>query len=746
MTPFFFSYCCGPNRPAVTKLILLCCLCCPLLARAQEVPAATAPRFTERITLDGRPDEPQWQRSRPATDFWETFPSDTARAAFDTEIYFGFDDEFLYVAAKCYVPAYEFVVPSLRRDYRAGGNDNLTLVFNPFRDKTNAIVFGMNPLGVTREALIYNGGEQGSDFREEWDNKWRGESYVGDGYWSCELIIPFNSLRFPDGQDRWFFNSYRFDTQTNTRTTWHRIPQNQIIMSLAYMGNLDFEGGAPAAQGKNITLIPYAGGNVTRDFQEGTATNFDADFGGDAKIGIGSGLNLDLTVNPDFSQVEVDAQVINTTRFEVFFPEWRQFFLENADLFGSFGFQRVNPFFSRRIGVTRDTTTGEGLQNPIYFGARLSGKLNDDWRVGLLNMQADRNLNQGLPSFNYTVAAAQRRIGARSNVGGIFVNKQNFTSFSDTSEVNADYNRVIGIDYNLATKNNKWNGKTFVHRSLSARPGGDDYVHGLNLEYRQRHWNVEYRHSYVGEDYNAEVGFVPRRNIVSTRLDARRIDYPDNPKVVEKGPRAVARGFAQPGFGVTDRSLIGGYSWRYANTSRFNFFGGYEFIYLFGDFDPTRTDATPIPGQRGYGTWRGGIEYESDSRRKFSVEASAEGGEFFNGYNYGFSGSLRYRYQPLGSIDLRFNYQYIDLPAPFASTPLFLIGPRIDLTFSKSIFLTTFLQYNDQIDNINVNARLQWRYAPVSDFFLVYTDNYDSLDFGVKNRAVVAKITYWLNL
>jgi len=427
---------------------------------ADVPPSSTAVRFSQGVTLDGRLDEADWRRSAPATNFWETFPADTSLAAQQTEIYFGFDDKNLYVAAKCYVTGQEFVIPSLRRDYRAGGNDNITLLFNPFKDKTNAIVFGMNPYGVTREALIYNGGENREDFREEWDNKWRGESYIGENYWSCELVIPFASLRFPDGDPQWFFNSYRFDTQSNTRSTWHRIPQNQIIMSLAYMGTIDFIGGAPEAQGSNFTLIPYAGGSYSKDYEEATPPDWNGDIGGDAKIGIGSGLNLDLTVNPDFSQVEVDRQVINTTRFEVLFPERRQFFLENADLFGSFGFNRVNPFFSRRIGVTQDTSTGVALQNPIIYGARLSGKLNDDWRVGLLNMQAARNVEQGLPSYNYTVAALQRKVGARSNLGGIFVNKQNFGDFTDTTETNPEFNRVLGFDYNLATKDNKWTGKT----------------------------------------------------------------------------------------------------------------------------------------------------------------------------------------------------------------------------------------------------------------------------------------------
>lgn len=713
---------------------------------ADVPPSATAVRITEGITLDGRLEEAVWRASKPATDFWETFPSDTTRVKDQTEIYFGYDDKNLYVAAKCYTRGSDFVIPSLRRDYRAGGNDNITFLFNPFKDKTNAIVFGMNPYGVTREALIYNGGESGGDFREEWDNKWRGESYIGEGYWSLEMIIPFGSLRFPDGDPQWYFNSYRFDTQSNTRSTWHRIPQNQIIMSLAYMGTIDFIGGAPRAQGGNNTLIPYISGGVTKDYEAGTDTDWNGNFGGDAKIGIGSGLNLDLTVNPDFSQVEVDQQVINTTRFEVFFPERRQFFLENADLFSSFGFSRLNPFFSRRIGVTQDTTTGVAIQNPIYYGARLSGKLDDDYRIGLLNMQTAANLEQGLPSYNYSVAAGQRKVGDRSSVGAIFVNKQNFGDFTDSTETNANWNRVVGVDYNLATKSNKWNGKTFLHRSFSEEDGGDDYVHGLFLEYRERNWNLNYFHAYAGEEYNAEVGFVPRKGFFVSSIEAERIDYPDNPNVVQKGPNVELEALTNPGEGLTDYSLDMRYGWQYANTQRLSLGAGFQNIYLFDGFDPTRTDATPLPGLQDYGFWRAGVNYQSDRRKKFSSSFEVEAGQFFNGYSYGVGGGLIYRYQPLGSIDLRFNYQFIDLPDPYASTALFLVGPRIDLTFSKSVFLTTFLQYNEQFNNFNLNARLQWRFAPVSDFFLVYTDNYDTLGWTARNRSLVAKATYWLNI
>ena len=699
----------------------------------------------ERITIDGQVDEAAWFSGSPATNFWENFPSDTTLCDWKTEIYMTFDENNLYIAAKCYAPGQDYVVPSLRRDYRAGGSDNITFLLDPFRDRTNAFVFGMNPYGVMREALISNGGNSTGDWLGEWDNKWKGESAVFEDYWSCEIAIPFSTIRFPEGQTEWYFNSYRFDTQSNTRSTWQPIPQNQIIMSLAYMGNMKWEE-APKSPGKSISLIPYVTAGTQQDYDEGLPADNNFNVGGDAKIAVTSGLNLDLTVNPDFSQVEVDRQVINLSRFELFFPERRQFFLENSDLFSTFGDNRANPFFSRRIGVTRDTSTGAALSNPIYFGARLSGKLDNNWRLGVLNMQTADNPENGLPSYNYTVTALQRKVFSRSNVGFIFVNKQTFADLTnDTTEVYRQFNRVAGLDYNLASADNRWNGKFYFHHSFSPEQGRNPFSHGAQIDYRVRDFAFGMEQRYVGEEFDAEVGFVPRRNYWQINPRAEWFFYPKKGGINRHGPSLRSRFLWTPAEGSTDRVVFFNWNFNFTNTSNLRLSVGNEYVYLLEDFDPTRTDATPLPGQVGYNYTRFSAEYQSDRRRELSFRVEPTVGQFFNGYRYGVETNLTWRYQPLGQIALTTNYSYIDLPDPYASAGLFLIGPRIDLTFTKSIFLTTFFQYNSQIDNVNVNARLQWRFAPVSDFFLVYTDNYNSLDWRVKNRAIVAKVTYWLN-
>ena len=721
-----------------------------LMAQERKSDArATLTRITDKIVIDGDLTEASWFAGKPATGFWEYFPSDTSLNPVQTEIYMAYDDNNLYIGAICHSVGEDYVVNSLRRDYNAGGNDNLTFLLDPFQDKTNAFVFGMNPYGVMREALIANGGQNWGDWDSAWDNKWKGESKIHDGYWSTEVAIPFSTLRFNPGTTRWNFNAYRFDTQSNTRSTLVQIPQNQTIMSLAYMDPIEWEE-SPRPPKKNISIIPFVTAGTNRNFAEGTDPNNNFAVGADAKIAVTSGLNLDLTVNPDFSQVEVDRQVINLDRFEIFFPERRQFFLENADLFGSFGESRVNPFFSRRIGIDQDTA-GNRVQVPILYGARLSGKLDNNWRVGMLNMHTMRDPEAGLPAVNYSVAAVQRKIAQRSNIGLIFVNKQAFPG-NDNSETMQDvdaFNRVIGLDYNLNTPDNKWTGKTYYHQAITTNDelsAAEKFAHGARLEYRVRDVSVEWSHRWVREGFQPELGFVPRRNVFRVNPSAQLFFYPEKGPINRWQVGTQYSAFWKPQYGKTDQriSLFGEFNFK--NTSELRFSASNDYTYLFDSFDPSRSDGTPLPADSEYNYTSYGVSYRSDRRKVFSYRINPEFGQFFNGNRYSLRGSLTYRYQPLGQIAMNINYTYLDMPAPYTSTGLFLIGPRIDLTFSKSLFLTTFIQYNSQAENMNINTRFQWRFAPVSDFFLVYTDNYDTMNFDVKNRAIVAKVTYWLNL
>ncbi|MEM7367472.1 MAG: DUF5916 domain-containing protein [Bacteroidota bacterium] len=745
------------------------------LSPAQEATQDTSRRYIEVIPdtnvlvrkiqgdihIDGSLDEAAWQTGNPAEAFWQYFPKDTVLGQGQTDIFMIYDEDFLYVGVICRsLDSGKYVTPSLRRDYNFSGNDNISILFDTFNDQNNAFLFGMNAYGVRREALIANGGRQRGDFVDSWDNKWFGEVQVYEGYWVAEFAIPFKTIRYQEGGKRWRFNCYRFDTKFNEITTWARIPQNQIIMDLAYMGDMIWEEPLPKS-GKNISIIPYMIGNGSRDFTDNTQakTAFGGNIGGDAKIGLTAGLNLDLTVNPDFSQVEVDRQVTNLERFEIFFPERRQFFLENADLFGSFGNRRINPFFSRRIGVARDTATGQNIQNPIHFGARLSGKVNETLRVGLLNMQTASEPENGLPAFNYTVAAAQQRIFQRSNLSFILVNKQAYQPDKFGGEFNS-YNRIMGAEYRINTPDNTWTGKLSYHRAFTPTDDRHKFFHEASIEYLQYRYRLEYAQIFIGNGFNAEVGFVPRKDIFLVSPEAEVFFYPKSGILNRHSLTADFRMIYNVGqnespvlapWGLADRELQLDWEIQFRDNSRggLSMFSAYTF--LLNDFDPTRVQADSVFLAAGtpfsYTYFRG--QFRSNSADKFSISASPTIGQFYSGFRAGMTGSFTYRYQPLGFVSLAYTYNHVRLDAPFVPSNLWLVGPRIDLTFTKNLFLTTFIQYNNQFDNLNINARLQWRFKPVSDFFLVYTDNYfidPFSQFSVRNRAIVAKLTYWLNV
>lgn len=710
------------------------------------------------IKIDGQLNEQAWKEAIPAKDFIQTFPYDSAQSQTQCEIYLTYDKNNIYIGTKCndLDPSKDFVIISQRRDFRGPGIESINILLDPFQDQTNAYQFGINPLGVQKEGLVANGGNQSEDLSLDWDNKWRSEAFIGDGYWTSEMAIPFKTIRFPEGSKKWYFNAYRVDSKTNERATWNRVPRNFRPYSLSYTGELIWDEPLPKP-GTNLSIIPFVSGGLDKDFEEKTKTTFSNAIGGDVKIAVTPSLNLDLTLNPDFSQVEVDRQVTNVDRFEIFFPERRQFFLENADLFAAFGTEDARPFFSRRIGVAIDTSTGSNVQNKIYGGFRLNGKLNNRLRIGLLNMQAAEDNEIQLPSINYTVAAVQQQVFSRSNISAFLINKQSFNgTYTDKLFDEAvSYNRVMGIDYNLASITNKWTGKLFYHKSFQEQNPDKQYSQGASLRYSTQKWEVEWNHALIGENYNAEVGFVRRTNINSITPKIGYKFYPKRGIVNNHGPGSDIEYFWN-GDGRTDQLIRLSYDVRFQNNASGRISYNNRFTKLLSDFDPTRTpdeeNPVELPEGTGYAYQSYWMRFESDPRKIFSYELRHSGGEYFNGTRYEFGPSLTYRFQPYGSVTLDYNYNRIKLPSPYPSRDIHLIGPRIDLTLSKKLFLTNFMQFNTQNENVNINARLQWRFKPASDMFIVYTDNYffsfenPNTNWIPRTRALVFKMTYWLNL
>jgi hypothetical protein len=705
-------------------------------------------KLKEPITLDGVLDEAIWKDAEGWNgNFMQYFPSDTSLSKTPTRVKVAFDDTNLYLAAIMEnTGPRKYVSTSLRRDYRGEQNDGISFVFDTFNDGTNAFQFGVNPYGVQREALLANGGSRSDDLNLAWDNKWYSEAKIMENHWQVEVIIPLSTLRFNEGAQNWNVNFYRIDSHKGERSTWAPIPRNIPIITTAFLRKMIFE--EPLMKkGANVSLIPYIAGRTSKNFLENSSEALTPAIGGDAKIGIGPAMNLDLTFNPDFSQVEVDQQVTNLDRFEIFFPERRQFFLENGDLFDSFGQPRSRPFFSRRIGVDIDSATGQNVQSKIIYGARLSGKLNENWRVGAMNMQTATDEEAGIVGKNFTVLALQRKVFERSNIGLIYVNKESLAldEYQQVFDPTA-YNRLLGVDYNLNSANGKWTGKVFYHRTFESVKLDKPYSFNAYLLYNDLHWNWTFSIQDVGKNFNPEVGFLPRSDFKRINPDLTYLFYPKSKFINRHGPKLEFEGFWNETLGTTDRDINLGYIVRFNSLAELEVTQKNRYVYLFDNFDPTRSGGAPLAAGTDYSFQNVLVEYRSNPRKKLNVGLIGEFGEYFTGSIQRITSQTGLRLGYLANISMNFNYARIRLPQPQRDADLILVGPRIDLTLTKDLFWTTFVQYNSQIDNLNINTRIQWRYAPVSDFFLVYTDNYFPGDFLPKQRSLVFKLNYWLNL
>ena len=716
------------------------------LTFSQATKSFTVKYTTETIVPDGDLSEPIWQFAESVGEYQQYFPSDAVTAEYQTDIKMLVDSTTLYVGIKIFTAGNNYVIPSLERDFRAGGNDNISLLFDTFNDGTNAFLFGINPYGVRREALISNGGADNDGFTTSWDVKWKGDAKRYNNYYTAELAIPLTSFKFPEGSKKWRFQSYRFDMQNNETSVYQNIPQNQGIFNLAFMGDMHFE--KPLGKSRTpLAIIPYINGLSQKDFELDEGTN-KVKVGGDAKIAIGNGMNLDITLNPDFSNVEVDDIFTNLTRFEVSLPERRQFFVDNNDLFGSFGGGRdANPFFSRRIGIATDSA-GVSVENDIIGGVRLSGKLNDSWRLGFLNIQTASDVDQEIASQNNMMLALQKKVFARSNISAFFINRQAFGDF-DFQEREDDYNRVMGVDYNLASEDNTWIGKFYTHKSFQPDDSKGNISAGAFLGYNSRFWNVFTDHVYIDEDFTSDLGFIRRTDIIKSATSVSRLFWPETGPINNHGLEIFPIITWRPSldYKVTDYEINMTYGFEMKNLTEFGLFYSNQFIFLNDSFDPTRSEGgIPLPGNLGYTFNTVGAGYQSNQSKVLAFEGETSIGSFFNGNRFSIGAETTLRLQPKLRLTLNVNYDKISLPDPFPSVNLWLLSQRVNYTISKSIFWSTTIQYSNQRDNLGINSRLQWRFAPLSDLFIVYNDNYSVDSFSPRFRSINLKLTYWLNI
>lgn len=692
-------------------------------------------KTTSPVIIDGIINEKAWQKTDVADDFYMVLPQDTSKASDHSEIRMTYDDKNLYLAATFYnsTPG-TYYVESLRRDFSFGKNDNFLLFIDPFNNQTTGFSFGSNAAGAQWDGTMYGGGRVDLN----WDSKWISEVKSDEEKWVFEMAIPFKSIRYKDGVTEWGINFSRLDLKTSEKSSWTPIPRQFPTASLAYTGVLVWDA-PPPSPGTNFSIIPYVLGGSSSDTDDESKRVYEKKIGGDVKIGLTSSLNLDLTVNPDFSQVEVDREVTNLDRFELFFPEKRQFFLENADLFSNFGYATIRPFFSRRIG----------LGVPIQAGARISGNINEKWRLGVMDMQTSSMDDIGLPKQNFGVISLQRKVFSRSSIGLMFIDKESFNYPQDTEESRITYpkfNRNLGLEYNLASSNNLWTGKAFFLKSFSPDKLGNGVTQAAHIEYKSKKWNWSVQEESVGRKYTAEVGFVPRKGYVKMSSFLGYLFFPKNSKVVSHGPKLSSSYFFNESMKRTDNFSVLHYNLDFLNFNKLSLGLVDEYVELLEPFDPTGSgkDSLNIGTKHHWNAWR--INYESKPQSMFTYSFRSHIGGYYEGGNrINITSDLGYRFQPYVSLSSNISYNYISLPEPWNNTEFWLIGSKIDITFTNKLFFATLFQYNEQSKNFNLNSRFQWRYKPASDLYVVYTNNHMLAPYSGRNWSLTLKLNYWFN-
>jgi hypothetical protein len=707
----------------------------------------------EPITIDGILSEEIWSKLPVAGGFWMSYPVDDRRVEEElrTEVRVTFDRQFLYIGAVCHGTE-DYVIKTLKRDAEFWDGDAFGVVIDPVNEKTNGFTFGVTPAGVQTEYLVTaqtgrrrdpEPGRTRRGINMAWDNIWSCEVSNHPDRWIVEIAIPFKTLRFDKGKDRWGINFFRRDAGSNSIHTWAPVPIEFNEYDLGYTGVLSWKE-PPEKASRNLALIPYVGGSTAKDYEEGTEADYDFQAGLDVKVPVSSSLNLDLTVNPDFSQVEVDEQVINLTLFDIRLPEKRVFFLENSDIFEDFGISPMKPFFSRRIGLDED-----GNPIPILYGARLSGNVNKDLRIGAMNLQT-RETEQFLPQ-NYTVAAFHQQVLERSVIKGYFHNRDALRS------ENPDYNRNVGLEFQYRSADGRF--RTFAGYSKSFSPGlkKKDYFYNTGIGYDNQNLSIYSNLAGLGRNYRADMGYIRGQQYYDAERDTAihigfnhwytRFYYTFYPEQSERiisheiNARHIYDG--DTAFSLLNSEVEAGYTLKFSSTAQVAFMFNHNMVNLLFPF--TFINDVPLPAGK-YNYAQAQVRFQSDQRRLFSLMGGVSYGAFYNGTQAQFTFEIKYRTQPWGNFSVNFEQNDLVFPNPYGKGRLLLISPRIEINFSRSLFWTTFLQYNTQDENFNINSRFQWRFQPMSDLYVVYTDNYAVEFWGPKHRALAIKLNYWFNL
>ncbi|MBM4185708.1 MAG: carbohydrate binding family 9 domain-containing protein [Gemmatimonadetes bacterium] len=710
--------------------------------RAADRPTIAAVRASAPIQLDGRLDEPAWAAAKPVGGFVQSEPREGEPATESTEVRVAYDGGTLYIGA--YLKDREpgrLIVNDIKKDFKEEDQDDFEILLDTFDDRTNGYVFLTNPEGAKADRQVAN---EGREINTSWDAVWNVKTRVVDDGWIAEFAIPFRSLRFDPARDRWGINFSRRIRRKNEVTFWAPIPRAYNLARVSLAGELT--GLALGSSGRNIRFKPYAAGRTTRP-TGGTGFDREGDLGLDLKVGIGGGLTLDATVNPDFAQVEADEQQVNLTQFSQFFPEKREFFLENSGIFYVGDAARNNRvilvptpdedlllFFSRRIGLT---PTGQTI--PIPAGVRLTGKANG-LTLGALSMQTSSTATTR--ATNYGVFRLRKSVGTGSDIGLIAMNRQ----ATDTS---GDHNRVFGVDANIRFAGKvDWN--SYLMGSETPGKSGDQYAIRTSLNYEGRFLHVKGGVLQIGRGFQDDLGFL-------RRTDARKyfVDIGIRPRPASFQRRGVREMHPHIVWDLYQPNAGGALIAKRLHT-------GYTFFFQNGAFaelswNPELQDITrpfaispsvaPIPaGRYDWTTWA--LFMSTDPSRAVSLSGRGIVGGLWSGRQRTINATvtLRPSYKFRLATSVQRTAADLDLPANAHFTAMVVTG-RANYSFNTHMFLDALAQYDAERDLFNANIRFNLIHHPLSDLYLVFNEQRftgpDNIDVR-PGRSVVVKFTQML--
>ncbi len=698
---------------------------------AQGRATIRAVRLSEGIRLDGNLDEEVYRTVPPITDYVQNVPDVGQPATERTETWVLFDGSNLYIAARCYdsAPSSEWVADEMRRDSRQlRQNDTFGLMLDTFYDRRNGLTFYTNPLGAIADFETTNEGNPNSDWNPVWDVR----TGRFDGGWTVEMEIPFKSLKYPAGVAQvWGIQLRRVVRRKNEWNYITRVPLSAAggqgsagifrVSAAATLTSLEVPAGS-----NTLEIKPYAIGGVTTDRMADPVVDNDrsGDFGLDVKYGVTQNLTADFTYNTDFAQVEVDEQQVNLTRFSLFFPEKREFFLEGRGIYdfgrsggfggggGGGGFGRgLAPtlFFSRQIGLQR------GQVVPILGGGRLTGKAGA-FSIGALNMQTDDETVSGARSTNFTVLRVKRDLLRRSSVGMIYTGRS-------VSLVGDGASHAYGMDANFAFfENVNFNG--YFAKTHTPDSTGKDTSYQARFNYAADRWGVEMDHLLVEDNFVPEVGFVRRDDFRRTFVSGR---FSPRPAAIE----SVRRFVFQTSLDYTltadtnvletrQNQLRVATEFENSDQLRVDLTRSYELLEDLFEI----ADGVAIP-VGGYTFSDVSLSYQLGAQRRTSGSFSVQRGAFFSGdiTAVGFTRG-RLVLTPQLSVEPGISINWVDLPEGSFTTNL--VTTRVNYTFTPRMFFSGLLQYNSSNDTLTSNLRLRWEYQPGSELFVVYTEDRDT--------------------